>query len=49
MYLFRSTKLQLLTDQSFNSVRYQVSSAAPLNYVTESQKLIELIKQYNID
>jgi hypothetical protein len=32
-----------------NRVRYQVSSASPLNWVSEAQKLIELIKQYNID
>ena len=30
-------------------VRYQVSSASPLNFVSESAKLAELIKQYNID
>ncbi|RMD41618.1 hypothetical protein DV735_g3478, partial [Chaetothyriales sp. CBS 134920] len=30
-------------------VRYQVQSVSPLNFVTESEKLIALIKQYNID
>ena len=30
-------------------VRYQVTSASALNFVTESQKLIELIKQYGTD
>lgn len=29
-------------------VRYQVLSAAPLNYVQEAKKLADLIKQYNI-
>ncbi|OAG35894.1 hypothetical protein AYO21_09895 [Fonsecaea monophora] len=42
-------KAKLDTFQEQQRVRYQVTSAAPLNYVTESQKLIELIKQYNID
>ena len=30
-------------------VRYQINSAAPMNYQVESQKLIEQIKQYNVD
>lgn len=29
-----------------NRIRYQVMSAAPLNYVAEANKLAELIKQY---
>ncbi|KIX06086.1 uncharacterized protein Z518_04060 [Rhinocladiella mackenziei CBS 650.93] len=35
--------------QEQQRVRYQVTSVGPLNYVAESQKLIDLIKQYNID
>ncbi|EXJ61428.1 replication factor A1 [Cladophialophora psammophila CBS 110553] len=42
-------KAKLDTFQEQQRVRYQVTSAAPLNYVAESQKLIDLIKQYNID
>ena len=30
-------------------MRYQVLSAAPMNYVQEAKKLADLIKQYNID
>lgn len=30
-------------------VRYQVMSAAPINYVAEANKLAELIKKYEID
>ncbi|KAI3398201.1 hypothetical protein diail_9678 [Diaporthe ilicicola] len=30
-------------------IRYQVMSAAPLNYVTEANKLAELIKQYELN
>ena len=30
-------------------VRYQVSSASPLNFQAEAAKLEELIKQYNLD
>jgi hypothetical protein len=29
-------------------VRYQVTTASGLNYVVESQKLIDMIKQYNL-
>ncbi|KAK5048237.1 hypothetical protein LTR84_005907 [Exophiala bonariae] len=42
-------KAKLDNFQEQQRVRYQVSSAAPMNYVSESQKLIDLIKQYNID
>ncbi|EXJ64213.1 replication factor A1 [Cladophialophora yegresii CBS 114405] len=42
-------KAKLDSFQEQQRVRYQVTSAAPLNFVVESQKLIELIKQYNID
>ncbi|OAP59032.1 hypothetical protein AYL99_06329 [Fonsecaea erecta] len=42
-------KAKLDTFQEQQRVRYQVTSASPLNYVVESQKLIDLIKQYNID
>lgn len=40
----RVTSINVLTP--LNSIRYQVMSAAPLNYVTEANKLAELIKQY---
>lgn len=30
-------------------VRYQVSSAAPLNFSTEAKKLAEMIKQYSLN
>ncbi|RMZ82097.1 hypothetical protein DV737_g2151, partial [Chaetothyriales sp. CBS 132003] len=33
----------------FDRVRYQVQAASPLNFVAESEKLVALIKQYNID
>jgi hypothetical protein len=42
---FRPDQLYLLA----SSVRYQVSSASPVNFVNESAKLAELIKLYNID
>ncbi|KAJ9607275.1 Replication factor A protein 1 [Cladophialophora chaetospira] len=42
-------KAKLDSFQEQQRVRYQVSGASPLNFVTESQKLIDLIKQYNID
>lgn len=29
-------------------VRYQVSSASPLNYANEAKKLAEMIKQYTL-
>jgi hypothetical protein len=32
-----------------NRVRYQVSTAAPLDYASEARKLAEVIKKYNID
>ncbi|RMZ83171.1 hypothetical protein DV738_g1159, partial [Chaetothyriales sp. CBS 135597] len=35
--------------QEEQRVRYQVQSVSPLNFVAESEKLIALIKQYNID
>ncbi|KAL2441201.1 Replication factor A protein 1 [Exophiala dermatitidis] len=42
-------KARLDNFQEQQRVRYQVTSAAPLDFVTESNKLIALIKQYNID
>ncbi|KAG9793205.1 Replication factor A protein 1 [Exophiala dermatitidis] len=42
-------KARLDNFQEQQRVRYQVTSAAPLDFVTESNKLITLIKQYNID
>lgn len=32
-----------------HSVRYQVSSAQPVNFSAEANRLAEIIKQYNID
>lgn len=40
----RDTSINVLTP--LNRIRYQVMSAAPLNYVAEANKLAELIKQY---
>lgn len=31
-----------------NRIRYQVLSAAPLNYGNEAKKLADLIKQYSL-
>merc|ERR1712230_147882 len=42
-------KAKLDNFQEQQRVRYQVTSASALNFVTESQKLIELIKQYGTD
>jgi len=42
-------KARMDTFQEQQRVRYQVSSASPLNFQTEATKLEELIKQYNID
>lgn len=40
----RDASIDVLT--LFKRIRYQVMSAAPLNYVAEANKLAELIKQY---
>ncbi|KAK7893040.1 Replication factor A protein 1 [Exophiala xenobiotica] len=42
-------KAKLDNFQEQQRVRYQVTSASALNFVTESQKLIEFIKQYGTD
>ncbi|KAJ9641719.1 uncharacterized protein PV06_03743 [Exophiala oligosperma] len=42
-------KAKLDSFQEQQRVRYQINSASPLNYVTESQKLIDLIKKYGTD
>jgi len=46
-YTFKCrAKMDSFQDQQ--RVRYQVSSAAPLNYAVEANRLAELIKVYNI-
>ncbi|ETN39801.1 uncharacterized protein HMPREF1541_06027 [Cyphellophora europaea CBS 101466] len=42
------SKAKMDSFQEQQRVRYQVTSAGAINYVAESQKLIELIKQYNL-
>ncbi|KAK5153036.1 replication protein A 70 kDa DNA-binding subunit [Cryomyces antarcticus] len=47
-YVFRCrAKMDNFQDQQ--RVRYQVSSAAPLNYSVEAAKLADILKQYNMD
>jgi len=47
-YTFKC-RARMDTFQDQQRVRYQVVSAAPLNYAIEANKLAELIKIYNID
>jgi replication factor A1 len=49
---FNPTPHEFRPDQLYSlasRVRYQVSSASPVNFVNESAKLAELIQLYNID